>query len=70
MSDLLDHSSHDWNWTKIQATIPYFEPIIHLIPVSSSRPRDRLVWLPVKNGRYNVISWYGLTSSETIPEVQ
>ncbi|ESQ47071.1 hypothetical protein EUTSA_v10028075mg [Eutrema salsugineum] len=54
----------------IRTVLPGYEQHIRRLPLSSSRPSDRLVWLPQKNGKYSVRSGYGLSVSETIPERQ
>ncbi|XP_024007904.1 uncharacterized protein LOC112083915 [Eutrema salsugineum] len=70
VSDLMDQVGNTWSWRRIQEVIPDCEHLIRLLPLSASLPPDRLVWLPSKNGKYDVRSGYGITSSDHIPDLQ
>ena len=58
VADLLNPHSNEWDLNMIRHHLPQYEDIIRLIIPSSSRPLDRLVWLPEPSGNYSTKSGY------------
>lgn len=62
VSDLKLPHSNEWNWNMIRTVLPQYEEHIRLLPTSSQRRGDKIVWLPVKSGQYSTRSGYGLST--------
>lgn len=60
VSALIDSASCTWNVEAIRLHIPQYEDHIRKLVISSTRPKDRLVWLPAKSGQYSTKTGYAL----------
>lgn len=58
VKDLLDQRSNDWDLEKIRLHLPHYEEDIRLLIPSSSKPKNRQVWLPDSSGEYSSKSGY------------
>ena len=58
VADLMNPQTNEWDLNMIRQHLPQYEDIIRLIIPSSSRPLDRLVWLPEPSGKYSTKSGY------------